>query len=129
MVGFTRNEQRVVLFLTAAFLSGTLIKAVRENAYPLPDVPESVGFVLPQKPERPPEAVAAVGDHAGAGVGLNSAGSVELIEVPGIGPVLAGRILAFRRENGPFRSVDELIRVRGVGPRTLEKIRPYLRID
>jgi competence protein ComEA len=130
MFGFTRNEQRVVLFLTAAFLSGALIKAVRENAHPLPDIPESTGFVQPERPEleRPPEAVVEGGDRAGAGVDLNSAGSAELIGVPGIGPVMAGRILAYRRESGPFRSVDDLIRVRGVGPRTLEKIRPYLRI-
>ena len=129
MFGFTRNEKRVVLFLTAAFLSGALIKAVRENAHPLPDIPESSGFVLPERPERPAEAVVEGGDRAGAGIDLNSAGSAELIGVPGIGPVMAGRILAYRRESGPFRSVDELIRVRGVGPRTLEKIRPYLRIN
>jgi competence protein ComEA len=47
----------------------------------------------------------------------------ELDALPGIGPVLARRIVEFRREHGPFRRVDELRAVRGVGPKLLERIR------
>jgi competence ComEA-like helix-hairpin-helix protein len=46
--------------------------------------------------------------------------------LPGIGPALAKRILADREANGPFRSPEALLRVPGIGPRTLERIRPYL---
>ncbi|MDM7924505.1 MAG: helix-hairpin-helix domain-containing protein [bacterium] len=128
MFGFTRSEQRVILFLTAAFFCGALIRAVREDARPLPDTAEPGIQVPPGAPETPRDN-AGGGERPAAGVNLNSAGSAELVSVPGIGPVMAGRILAYRRESGRFRSVDELIRVRGIGPRTLEKIRPYLRID
>ncbi len=129
MFGFTKNEQRVVLFLTAAFFCGALIRAVRDDAHPLPDAAEPGIQVQLHAPEPPRKIAGGGGGRPAAGVNLNSAGAAELIRVPGIGPVMAGRILAYRRESGRFRSVDELIRVRGVGPRTLEKIRPYLRID
>ncbi len=129
MFGFTKSEQRVILFLTASFFCGALIRAVREDARPLPDAAES-GIQVPLEVPNPQRKNAGGGgERPAAGVNINSAGSSELVRVPGIGPVMAGRILAYRRESGRFRSVDDLIRVRGIGPRTLEKIRPYLRID
>lgn len=55
---------------------------------------------------------------------LNRAGLPELDALPGIGPVLAGRIVEHRARYGPFRSVDELLAVRGIGTRLLERLRP-----
>ena len=46
--------------------------------------------------------------------------------MPSIGEQLAKRIVADRQENGPFRDHGDLRRVRGIGPRTLETMRPYL---
>jgi competence protein ComEA len=60
-------------------------------------------------------------------VDVNSVEWPELAQLPGIGPVLAKRIVESRSSQGPFRSVEDLRRVRGVGPLTLERIRPYLR--
>jgi competence ComEA-like helix-hairpin-helix protein len=59
-------------------------------------------------------------------VDINKAQWPELATLPGIGRKLAERIVASRESNGPFRDNDDLRRVRGVGPRTLESIRPYL---
>lgn len=59
-------------------------------------------------------------------VDINSADWPELSQLPGIGRTLAERIVADRRQHGPFRDHDDLIRVRGIGPRTLERIRPFL---
>lgn len=64
-----------------------------------------------------------------APVDLNRAGVGELDGLPGIGPVLAGRIVLQRRRFGPFRGVDELLAVRGVGPRLLERIRPWTTVQ
>jgi competence protein ComEA len=50
------------------------------------------------------------------GVDLNSASAQELDALPGIGPVLAQRIVTHRDEQGPFRSVDQLDDVPGIGP-------------
>ena len=60
-------------------------------------------------------------------VDLNSAEWTELTILPGVGETLAKRIIAHRNENGPFRDFDDLRRVRGIGPRTLERLTPYLR--
>jgi len=56
----------------------------------------------------------------------NRASASELMRLPGIGPALAGRIVADRDQNGAFRSPEALLRVRGIGPKTLERIRGYL---
>ena len=60
-------------------------------------------------------------------VDINQADWPELIQLPGIGQTLAGRIVESRRTDGPFNDHDDLTRVRGIGPRTLERLRPYLR--
>jgi competence protein ComEA len=60
---------------------------------------------------------------------LNSAGEDELTHVKGIGPVLAERIVDYRRKRGMFRSTDELLRVKGIGPATYEKIKPFLTVE
>ena len=53
---------------------------------------------------------------------LNTATEKDLQSIKGIGPVIAGRIIAGR----PYKSVDDLLKVKGIGPKVLEKIRPYL---
>ncbi|MGW8565541.1 ComEA family DNA-binding protein [Isoptericola sp. NPDC055881] len=65
----------------------------------------------------------ADGNGAGGPVSLNTATAVELEELPGIGPALAGRIVTWRDENGPFTSVDELDEVSGIGPSVLGQVR------
>ena len=59
-------------------------------------------------------------------VDVNRADWPEIIQLEGLGETLARRILAYRNKNGPFRDLDDLVRVRGIGSRTLERIRPYL---
>lgn len=78
----------------------------------------------------PTEAAAQEGPAAGLDVtvrvDVNAATAAELMLLPGIGPALAGRIIADRRENGPFGSVDDLDRVSGIGVRTVERLRPFV---
>jgi len=62
-------------------------------------------------------------------VDINAADAEKLQEVPGIGETLARRIVEFRGENGPFETVDELLNVRGIGVNSLEKLRPYLKVE
>lgn len=56
-------------------------------------------------------------------VNVNTAGVAELQTLPGIGPALAGRVVAYREENGPFRSVEDLLAVKGIGARLVTKLR------
>ena len=59
-------------------------------------------------------------------VDVNKADWPELIQLPGIGPTLAQRLVDDREQKGAFRDFEDLSRVSGLGPRTLERIRPYL---
>jgi competence protein ComEA len=60
-------------------------------------------------------------------VDINSATWPELLQLPAIGETLAKRIVDSRMKDGPFRDPKDLMRVRGIGPRTLNTIKPYLR--
>jgi len=61
-------------------------------------------------------------------VDLNAATQAQLDALPGVGPVLAGRILAWRTEHGRFTRVDELGEVAGIGPKALERLRPLVTV-
>jgi competence protein ComEA len=58
---------------------------------------------------------------------LNNATAAQLDLLPGVGPVTAAKILAWRSEHGRFSTVDELAEVPGIGPKTLEQLRPLVR--
>ena len=59
-------------------------------------------------------------------IDVNKAGWVEWMQLEGIGEATAKKIVADREANGPFKSVDDVQRVKGIGPATLEKMRPWL---
>ena len=59
-------------------------------------------------------------------VDLNRAGVPELVQLPGIGETLAKRIVESRETDGAFLDHDDLRRVRGIGPKTLDNLRPHL---
>ena len=61
-------------------------------------------------------------------VNLNTATSEQLQQVPGIGPATAGKILQMRKTYGLFKSVDDLLAIRGLGAKRLEKMRKYLTV-
>src|SRR5207245_7798480 len=61
-------------------------------------------------------------------VNINTANSEQLQTVPGIGPATAEKILQMRKSYGAFKSVDDLLAIRGLGPKRLEKMRKYLTV-
>lgn len=61
-----------------------------------------------------------------AQIGLNTADQLALEQIPGIGPVTAAAIIAYREQAGSFTAIEELLEVTGIGPATLESIRPYV---
>lgn len=61
-------------------------------------------------------------------ININTAGSDQLQQVPGIGPMTAQKILQMRKSYGAFKSVNDLEAIRGIGPKRLEKMRKYLTV-
>jgi competence ComEA-like helix-hairpin-helix protein len=61
-------------------------------------------------------------------ININTANSEELQQVPGIGPVTAEKILQMRKSYGAFKSVDDLLSIRGIGKKRLDKMRKYLTV-
>ncbi len=78
-------------------------------------VPAVVGAV--------PAASSAPAAQQVAKVNINTASAKELEGLPGIGAVTAGRIVAYRTEKGKFKTSNELLKVKGIGKKTMEKIK------
>jgi competence protein ComEA len=69
------------------------------------------------------------GSESGVGrLNINTATVAQLEELPGVGKVLAERIVAYREAHGAFTSVDQLTEVEGIGPSLLEKLRPLVTV-
>ncbi|MHC6230844.1 ComEA family DNA-binding protein [Arthrobacter sp. MMS24-T111] len=66
--------------------------------------------------------------QAGGKINLNTASVAELDTLPKVGPVLAQRIVDWRKDHGPFKSVEELDAVDGVGPKMLESLLPLVTV-
>lgn len=69
-----------------------------------------------------------VAGESGGLIGLNTASAAELESLPGIGPVLADRIVAHRQAHGPFRQVEDLLSVAGIGEAKLAAIRDLVTV-
>lgn len=61
-------------------------------------------------------------------INLNRATLAQLEQIPGVGPVTAQEILAWREKNGSFKSVEQLLQISGIGEKTLAKIQPYVEL-
>ena len=61
-------------------------------------------------------------------VDINTAEASLLMDLPGIGQELADRIIAYRTENGPFESTDELLQIEGIGEKKLQQLEIYIKV-
>lgn len=62
-------------------------------------------------------------------VNINRANAAQLETLYGIGPSKAKEIVAYRKSHGPFRTVGEIVNVKGIGPKTLEKMRSQITVN
>ena len=146
-LGFTRNEINVIVILSVALLLGTGLRLYRDaranangtvaeegNAFAVDSTFMARSRVMMRDtlpidhrpPQRDTKQAMPLGLH---GIDLNTASQTELMRLPGIGEQYAGRIVRYRTEVGLFDSVGELLHVRGIGPKIMERIRPFVRVD
>lgn len=122
--GFTADADQSRLNLARPLLDGEQVWVGRPGEEPPLLVP------LAGAPSGSPGQTASSGEAVAAAplLDLNAADQAQLEELPGIGPVTAGRILAWRDEHGRFSSVEELMEVSGIGERTFAQLEPVVSV-
>ena len=136
LLNLTRAERRGALMVLGLFALGAAHDLWRIHRPPPPWSEASPPAALPATASTSavPSGEPLVADstnremHDPSGtvpkrVDLNRADAGELDQLPGIGPVLAGRIVEHRRTSGPYRSAEDLLAVRGIGPALFERLR------
>ena len=118
--GTTENADLDALNLAEPLQDGQKIHVPRKGEA---SAPTTASVSPPRTPRRAPQAAAVQFP-----INLNTATAEQLEAIPGIGPVLAQRIIEYRQTHGRFQSVDELLEVRGIGPKRLESMRPYVTV-
>lgn len=139
-LAITRNEA-VALFTLLALLGAGLV-ARHLQQQPDPSMPDAY-VVADSQFAAGVEAVPGANRTSGFGdapreapatrpsatLNLNAAESSDLRQLPGIGPALSQRIVAYREANGPFPSVEAITEVQGIGAKTLERLEPLLSVQ
>ena len=133
---FTKGEQSIIVALTVVTLVGCVVTIARRTR------PEwfmgEPTFIAEPRPENAPNGQWADGptpdetftpaseEHP---IDLNTATPAALRTLPGVGMVLATRIIEYRTDNDGFKTLGELTEVKGIGEKRMEAIRPLGRID
>ena len=116
--GKITKTEWVLLGMTAVFLCGLLALYAHDRAV-LASSPVETARNVPQEAFMPELAP----------LDLNAASEEELAELPGIGAELAERVAAWREENGPFETVEDLMKVSGIGEKKLEGLRDRVTVS
>ena len=124
---FTKNEFIILIFIAATALIGGMLNllggspaktdmAVVKNSFPVKSAQ------VPQTAEKTQKAPIYIK------VNINTADIKEIVQIKGIGPHTAEKILHFRQRHGNFKNVTELMKVKGIGKKKLKKIEPFIEI-
>lgn len=108
MIRFTKDERRVLLFLVAALFVGTAVLYHKRLN------PSSRGDLNLPCFEK---------------ININEASPAQLTSLKNIGPVLAERIVAYRKKHGPFKKPEEIKNVKGIGDKTYERIKEKIVLE
>ena len=141
MFTFNRNEQIILLMLCGVLIVGIVIRyldskdpdripdfEVRKNAVEVPPREEAEvhQYLSPAEADGKEDVSEKKDSPTGELIDINSATAKEFERLPRIGPQIAGRIVAYREKNGAFKRIDDITKVKGIGPKTLERLRPHL---
>jgi len=114
MFCLTHQERKALLFVGVLILTGSLLRFLKITAV------KNEPFYSGGK------AVTLKNSHSKATVDINKASKGELESISGIGEVIAGRIIEYRTQFGPFANLDDLKKVKGVGEKKIESIKDQI---
>ncbi len=144
---FTQTEKKIILLILGCLLVGFTSQLIAKKRVqtldplsPTPLVVEgkkvplisepsdstaSVQKLLPQDTSLPVShsTTASVNSVPSTKININQANTAQLIQVKGIGPKTAQKIITYRKKHGPFKKIGDLIHVKGIGTKKLEKLR------
>lgn len=142
MISFTHQEKLLFRLLISGAIIGVIIGAVRNytlnkdvvtvneiqvipNDSSLKNIiqVDSAKFVVSKPVEISQENIEHLSTNI---VNINLADKIQLMSLPFIGGVKAERIIQYREDFGKFESIEELMKVSGIGPKTLEKLKPFV---
>lgn len=118
----------VVFLAGIAGIAGVLWSRAPRTLLPLASVREEPVHPAPSA-RAPDQAKPAPASVEKGTLNVNAATRGELELLPGIGPALAGRIIDYRQQHGPLRGMGDLDKVRGIGPKLIERLRPLVRFE
>ena len=140
MTLFTQQEKHVILFLVCALTVGYGVKLYKGSH--LYDDFKPVTLIEKETFEKKATLAYDISKREGLNssesstekdykpqteiININTAEKQNLVKLPKIGIVTAERIIRFRDDYGPFKSLDDLLKVKGIGPKTLEKLKPQI---
>lgn len=127
-LSITRQEGLAIITLAVLFLLGLTVRHIQQQQVP-PVAADSLVAQTPTDSTAP--SLTSPGPRqpsAAHPINVNTAPPEALDALPGIGPALSERIVTYRSTQRPFQHVDELERVRGIGPKTLSTLRPLVRV-
>lgn len=119
MLSLTRPEKTILLFLISTLIAGlgiTIFKKTQQKVC----LSVQSGQV---------ESYAEPAVHERRLIDINSLDIEELVGLPGVGKGLAGRIVRYRQENGPFINKEDIMRVKGIGAKKFEEIKDLIAVE
>jgi comEA protein len=132
---FTKNEQKVFLFLSVVLLAGIGIKYYKNYAGPAEnqhfDYSQTDSIFDSRNKMLMTDSLLVNSSKPSMKIkiNINTASKKDLVELPGIGETMAARIILFREEKGSFKSLAELKKVKGVGDKKFDRLKDFIKIE
>lgn len=120
----TKRERNILLFVVGSFLVGNfliLYQKLTTSHIQVKSLSTLTTKRIEDTSQKPPARIQKVN--------INTATFEELIELPGIGKKKAQSIIKMRQKLGKFKSYEDLLEVKGIGPNLLERLKPYIKFD
>jgi len=140
MLNLTRRERNVIKFLVLLYIVGCIIYFGKDIFVKDLGKPAERDSIIAKFQEQVSKVDSTYFNKSKSGVNLsdkniptkiniNTSSEKELLQIKGIGPVTAKKIIEYRNQNGQFNSVEELKNIKGIGDKTLEKIKGEVTIE